>query len=132
MSQAVQSDAQSVTHPAWEAALSALHDSVATYEIPDDGTGVLDVDAFIASIGGYVNGLAGVLAAIADRLGGGQTPIAPVVAEVLADFAGALQVMSGEAGEVYQQWVDNEDNAHDLRRARGEIPGANLFNVSAA
>lgn len=120
-----------VRHWRWEAALDQLRDQVGGWVIPEDGAGVLDTDAFIASIGGYVGGLAGVLGRLAEELGGGQTPIAAVVGETLADFAGSLEVMSAEAGQVYQQWTDNDDNRHDLRRARGEIPGAHLFNVGA-
>jgi hypothetical protein len=123
-------DVGAIRHSAWEAAMDAVRDHAGTWTIPDDGTGVLDTDAYLASIGGYVGALGGVLEQLAERLGGGQTPIAPVVGEALADFAVALGVMSEEAEAVYQQWAGNEDNAHDLRRARGEIPGAELFNVA--
>lgn len=124
-------DTDEIRHHAWEAAADALRDQVGGWVIPEDGTGVLDTDAFIASIGGYVAGLGRVLGELAERLATGETPIAPIVGEVWADFAGALAGMSAEAGEVYAQWTTNEDNAHDLRRAHGEIPGASLFNVSA-
>jgi hypothetical protein len=125
-------DGSEIRHWRFEHALDTLQDQVGGWQIPDDGTGVLEVDSFIASIGGYVNGLAGVLAQLGEQFGSGETPIAPVVGETLTDFASALDVMAGEAAEVYQRWTDNEDNAHDLRRARGEVPGAHLFNVSPA
>lgn len=124
-------DDAEIRHWAWEQAMDALRDQVGGWVIPDDGTGVLDTDSFIASIGGYVGGLGEILGRLAEELGGGQTPIAAVVGEAWADFATALGVMSAEAAEVYARWTDNEDNAHDLRRARGEIKGAELFNVSA-
>jgi hypothetical protein len=120
-------DATEVRHPAWEAALSALQDQVASYQIPDDGTGVLDVDAFIASIGGFMNGSAGVLEQVAEYLSEGPTN--QVVVDQLREFAGAIYAMSGDASEVYEAWRNNEDNAHDLRRAEGEIQQAQLFNV---
>jgi hypothetical protein len=123
-------DEGEVRHWAFEAALDALRDHVGGWVIPDDRSGVLDTDAFIASIGGYVNGVGAVLASIAAKVGGGQTPIAPVVAELMDEFASALEAMASEAAEVYQQWRENDDNAHDLRRAEGEIPGAHLFNVA--
>jgi hypothetical protein len=123
-------DVGAIRHSAWEAAMDALRDHAGAWTIPDDGSGVLDTDAYLASIGGYVGALGGVLEQLAERLGGGQTPIAPVVGEALGDFAVALGVMSEEAEVVYRQWTENEDNAHDLRRARGEIPGAELFNVA--
>jgi hypothetical protein len=120
-------DAQEVTHPTWEAALSALQDSVATYEIPDDGTGVLDVDSFIASIGGFMNGYSSVLDQVAAYLAEGPTNA--VVVEQLAEFSAAISAMASDAAQVYEMWRTNEDNAHDLRRAEGEINGAELFNV---
>lgn len=123
-------EAGEIRHWAFEASLDALRDHVGAWTIPDDGTGVLDTDALIASIGGYIAGVAAQLAGLADRLGGGQTPIAAVVGEVLDDFAASLTVMAGEAGEAYRLWTENDDNAHDLRRARGEIPRADLFNVA--
>lgn len=122
-----QADAQEVTHPTWEAALAALNDSVANYQIPDDGTGVLDVDAFISSIGGFMNGFAGVLDQVGAYLGEGPTN--QVVVEQLAEFATAITAMGGDAAQVYEAWRTNEDNAHDLRRAEGEINRAELFNV---
>jgi hypothetical protein len=125
-------EATEVRHWRWEGALDALQDQVGGWEIPPDGSGVLDTDSFIASIGGYVQGLAGVLGQLGEQFGSGETPIAPVVGETLADFAAALGVMSAEAAEVHQRWTENDDNAHDLRRARGEIPGAHLFNVTPA
>jgi hypothetical protein len=123
---------EEVRHWRWEAALDALQDHVGAWTIPDDGTGVLDVDSFISSIGGYVQDLAGVMGQLGEQFSSGETPIAPVVGETLADFAGALGTMAGEAAEVHERWQGNEDNAHDLRRARGEIPGAHLFNVAPA
>lgn len=128
MTTSTQSDAQEVTHAAWEAALSALNDSVATYSIPDDGTGVLDVDAFISSIGGFMNGFAGVL----DQVGGylAEGPTHQVVVEQLAQFSLAVSAMAADAGEVYDQWRTNPDNEHDIRRAEGEINRAELFNVN--
>lgn len=120
-----------VRHWRFEDALAALTDHVGGWTIPEDGTGVLDTDAFIASLGGYVEGLAGVLGQLAEDFSSGETPIAPVVGETLADFAASLAVMAAEAAEVHEQWRTNPDNAHDLRRANGEIPGADLFNVAA-
>jgi hypothetical protein len=120
-----------VRHWRFAAALDALQDHVAGWVIPEDGTGVLDTDSFIASIGPYVGALGTVLGELGEQFGSGETPIAPVVGETLADFAAAFTAMAGEAAEVYERWVSNEDNAHDLRRARGEIPGAHLFNVGA-
>ncbi len=124
-----QQDAQEVTHAAWEAALSTLNDSVATYEIPDDGNGVLDVDSFIASIGGFMIGFAGVLDQVGAYLAEGPTN--QVVVEQLAEFSTAISAMGGDAAQVYESWRNNEDNAHALRRAEGEINQAHLFNVGA-
>jgi hypothetical protein len=129
MSAPAQADAQQVTHASWEAAMAALHDSVATYTIPDDGTGVLDVDSFISSIGGFMIGLSGVLDQVRDHLAEGPTN--HVVVEQLGEFSIATAAMAGDAAEVYEQWRNNEDNAHDLRRAEGEIQQAHLFNVNA-
>lgn len=125
-------DGSEIRHWRWDAAHDALNDQVGGWTIPDDGTGVLDTDAFIASISGYVAGLAGVLAQLGEDFGSGETPIAPVVGETLADFAASLAVMADEAAAVHERWQSNEDNAHDLRRAHGEIPGAHLFNVQSA
>lgn len=125
-------DGTEIRHWRWDAAHDALQDHVAAWTIPGDGTGVLDTDSFIASIGGYVVGLAAVLAQLGEDFGSGETPIAPVVGETLADFAASLAVMAGEAAAVHERWQTNEDNAHDLRRAHGEIPGAHLFNVAPA
>lgn len=127
MAVAAQADAQEVTHPTWEAALSALNDAVATYQIPDDGTGVLDVDSFISSIGGFMNGLSTVLDSVGSELSEGPTN--HVVVEQLAEFSTAITAMAGDAAQVYEAWRTNEDNAHDLRRAEGEIQRAELFNV---
>lgn len=116
-------------HPTWEAAAAALTDSVQGWEIPDDGTGVLDTDAFIASIGGYMNALAAVLDDRAEYLGGGDTPVATSVGEQLVEFANSLRLMAGDADAVYEEWRNNDQNAHDLARAEGEVPRADLFNV---
>lgn len=121
-------DATEVRHPAFEAALSALQDNIGGYTIPDDGTGVLDVDALIASIGGFMHGAAGVLTQLAEYLAEGPTN--QVVVDQLNEFSGAIHAMGGDAGEVYEAWRNNEDNAHDLRRAEGEINQAALFNVN--
>jgi hypothetical protein len=120
-------DATEVRHPAFEAALSAMQENVGGYEIPDDGTGVLDVDAFIASIGGFMQGAAQVLEDVASYLSEGPTN--QVVCEQLNEFSEAIRAMGTDAGEVYETWRTNEDNAHDLRRAEGEINQAALFNV---
>ncbi len=125
---AANADAQEVTHAAWEGPLTALQESVVTYEIPDDGTGVLDVDSFIASIGGFMVGFAEVLDSVAEYLADGPTNV--LVVEQLKEFSGAVAAMGNDAAEVYQQWRTNEDNAHDLRRAEGEIQRAELFNVN--
>ncbi len=127
MTAPAQADAQEVTHASWEAALSALTDSVASYQIPDDGTGVLDVDSFISSIGGFMNGFAAVLDAVGSELSEGPTNV--VVVEQLSEFSTAISAMAGDAAQVYEAWRTNEDNAHDLRRAEGEIQRAELFNV---
>lgn len=128
MSQAaVQQDGVSITHRAWEAAMSALLDQVASYEIPEDNTGVLDVDSFIGSIGGFMLGFSGVL----DTVGGylAEGPTNAVVVSQLAEFSIAISAMSADAAQVYESWRTNEDNAHDIRRAEGEIANAHLFNV---
>jgi hypothetical protein len=120
-------DAQSVTHHTWEAALAALNDNVASYQIPDDNTGVLDVDSFIGSIGGFMLGLSQVCDQVGAYLAEGPTN--QVVVEQLAEFATATAAMASDASQVYEAWRNNEDNAHDLRRAEGEIQQAHLFNV---
>lgn len=124
---AQENDTQEISHEAWQAVAAALNDNVATWEIPDDGTGVLDTDMFIASIGGFMNSFTGVLDQVAEYLAEGPANI--VVVEQLREFSTALSAMAGDAAQVYEQWTSNEDNAHDLRRARGEIQRAELFNV---
>lgn len=124
-----EADATEVRHPAFEASLEALHDNIGNYEIPDDGTGVLDVDNLIGSLGGFMNGVADVLSGLGTNLSEGPTHA--VVVEALADFARSIHAMGGDAGEVYEAWRTNEDNAHDLRRAEGEIAQAHKFNVNA-
>ncbi|MEU7591256.1 hypothetical protein AB0A95_33790 [Micromonospora sp. NPDC049230] len=119
-----------IKHAAWEAAAEALHDNIATWSIPDDGTGVADTDTFIASISGFLNAFAGVLDDLVPTLGGGESPVAAVVADQLQEFSGGLRAMAGDAGEVYEAWATNEDNDHDLRRANGDVSHAELFNVT--
>lgn len=116
-------------HPSWEAAVAALQDNVQGWEIPDDGTGVLDTDAFIGSIGAFLNAFAAVLDDRAEYFGGGETPIATSVGETCAEFANSLRAMAGDADQVYEEWRTNDDNAHDLRRAEGDVPRPELFNV---
>jgi hypothetical protein len=116
-----------IRHDAWEAAMSGVQDSVGSWEIPDDGTGVLNTDAFIASIGGFLDGLADVLGNRAEYLAEGPTN--QVVVDQLQEFAIALRAMGVDSAQVYEAWRNNEDNAHDLRRAEGEINNASLFNV---
>ena len=122
-------EAGDIRHHAFETAADALHTHIATWRIPDDLTGVLDTDSFIASIGPFIAEVGAALTEVAQKLGGGQTPVAPVVAEVLEEFATSLQVMSETGAEVHTEWQNNPENAHDLARAHGDIPNAHLFNV---
>lgn len=116
-------------HPAMESALEAVREHVGGWRIADDGTGVADTDAFLGSLGGFVAGVGELLDVLADYLGEGDNPVAPTVAEQLRQFDVALVGMANQAVDVYRAWRDDDDNAHDLRRASGEVGGAHLFNV---
>ncbi len=114
-------------HPSVEAVLEVLHTQIGAYEIPDDLSGVTDVDSLLGSLGALLEGAGQPLGVLADRFAG--SPVHAVVVEALADFSGALAAMGAAAGEVHERWQDNPDNDHDLRRARGEVRNAALFNV---
>lgn len=116
-------------HAAVDAVLDAVHSQVAAYSIPDDLTGVLDVDSMIGSLAPLMEGTGAALGALAETFG--SSPVHTSVVELLADFAGSFGVMAEEARSVHAQWRGNPANDHDLRRASGEIPRAALFNVPA-
>ena len=114
-------------HPAVEAVLDAAHTHIAAYAIPDDLTGVRDVDSLVGSLGPLMEGIGASLTGLAAVFG--ESPVHASVVEMLGEFAGSFSTMADSAGEVYAEWRDNPDNAHDRRRAFGQIPRASLFNV---
>ncbi len=119
-------DTSTAMHPAVDAVLETIHDQLGTYEIPEEG-GVLDVDALFGSLNPLMEGFGDTLKVLADKFG--DSPVHGEVVEMLAAFASSLASMADDAAEVHQQWQTNPDNEHDLRRARGEITNASLFNV---
>lgn len=115
-------------HPAAEAVEDAARTHLGAYTIPDDLTGVLDVDALLGSLSQLMEGIGGSFTALAEH-GFGDGPVHASVVELLIAFAGSFTAMAETATEVHAEWASNPDNDHDLRRARGEIPRASLFNV---
>ena len=126
------SGGREATHPAIIAVMETISEQIANYAIPEQGeshedNSILDVDSFLGSLGALREHLGLAFVSVAETFDEG--PVFHTVCEALRECGGADVNMADELEGVHTEWQNNPENAHDLARGRGEIVGAELFNV---